>query len=532
MSPEKSVFVDDAEERGSSSVGALNSLWQKLSSKNIAAKIPLEVSRNQWLWTGLFFFCAILTGLKFPLGILFLLMLWFNRWKHNRYDLVIQLMIVFGGLGLTYDGCLPVDLSSVAFVLSIGLVIIFRRPPIVVRTLLIIIAYFVFLLWIASKSDESFRVQIPLMRFYIYFIVFIFPLVIFHNRPFNMLVFMQRLIPYMLLMSICYIFDGFVFSSQVLVPGSYNWSGVHATFATLHPFGPWGSYRVMPIGMILMYITIYPISRYFKLKTWMWLVIFGGLLASRTFTNIAILVVFYAIFSGKTKTLLKYSLFSVLGFVAIYALDRAVTPPLKYRTDESTLRVYSSIRQFQDLYENIEDEELVADFASGRMAQFLPKLDLVKRLHLESVGLGFLHPEKTKNPKYFIHNDLYTDVTKADELAVGVEIGQAQIFLNTGWLGLIANALYWFLLWFNIRKLPGSGFFLGTFLVDYVGSLNGNATIISVPGNLMIAVAYAAVLLANRPYLKGFRKLTQQEIAEGAEMDGQSEIPMPVQSHA
>ena len=55
---------------------------------------------------------------------------------------------------------------------------------------------------------------------------------------------------------------------------------------------------------------------------------------------------------------------------------------------QSRLRIKSSVDQFMDLFNAVDDED-IAEFGSGRMAQALPKLDVVERENRQLIGLGF-----------------------------------------------------------------------------------------------------------------------------------------------
>lgn len=473
-----------------------------------AGKVLLQVDRYQWIWTVLFMLSCSITGLELPFGYLFLLLILINRWKNNRYDFIVQTMILTGGFGLTNKSLL-LDLGVLGFLAAMVLLMLYRKPRIVKQTLCIIGAYFVFLLIIASFSDERMRVQLLLMRHYLTFIYFLVPVAAFHDREFDIMKFWQRMLPYMIVMSCFYIFDGFVIRGCYLLPATSVWGAV-VDFA--HPLTgfPLGIVRVMPHGMTLIAICLFPLARYYKLKPWMWVVIIFGLLATKTFTVMTGCIIFYIVLSGHAMKLVKYGILAIVVAVGAYFLDRAITPKLTFQTQNSTLRIYSSVQQFIRIYENFDDEEAVADFASGRMAQIIPKFELISRYHKEAVGLGFLHPSLTTNRKYEIYNRYYQNNAKSYEKATTIEVAPAQIYLNTGYIGLIGNFLYLLALWLLVRKLPYSGYFGSVMLFLSFTGISGISALIQITGNSMLGTAFAAVLLANAKNLKGFRKDLKQ----------------------
>lgn len=101
--------------------------------------------------------------------------------------------------------------------------------------------------------------------------------------------------------------------------------------------------------------------------------------------------------------MLKYIILGVIGFAVLYCVDSFL--PYNGELKQSTLRIKSSIDQFFIL-ENMQDEEDLAELGTGRMAQIIPKMDLLFELNKEWTGFGFLHPEKTTMSKYIIYNPL------------------------------------------------------------------------------------------------------------------------------
>ena len=113
-------------------------------------------------------------------------------------------------------------------------------------------------------------------------------------------------------------------------------------------------------------------------------------------------------------------------------------------------------------------------------------------------GLGFLHPELTKNTKYIIENEYYIDVEKSIEVATGIEISPLQVFLTIGYIGLIIHLLFFIWLYVVIRKLKYSQFYLSVMIFVFIASLGGFMGWNMTTGLAMMGLSYGAVLLANR----------------------------------
>ena len=104
-------------------------------------------------------------------------------------------------------------------------------------------------------------------------------------------------------------------------------------------------------------------------------------------------VVTFIIFQGGFKKLMMWGFGAVVFLVGIYVLDSFLPTQIHNDSFQSRLRIKSSVDQFIDLFNAVDDED-IAEFGSGRMAQALPKLDVVERENRQLIGLGFLHPEK------------------------------------------------------------------------------------------------------------------------------------------
>ena len=151
----------------------------------------------------------------------------------------------------------------------------------------------------------------------------------------------------------------------------------------------------------------------------------------------------------------------------------------------------------------MDDEDLAA-IATGRGAQIIPKLELLFKYDREWLGLGFLSRDRTKSNKYIIENELYANPEFSEEVATGVESTPFQIMLDVGILGLIIHVAFLFGLWFIIRRLPDSGFFVSVMVVFIVAGISGFSGLIRIGGELWASLAWAACVLASKRQLAGF----------------------------
>lgn len=478
------------------------------SGETAGGKELLVVSRSQWYWTIGFYLSATLTGLRIPLGLIFIIAILFNRWKYNRYDFIIQLMIIIGEFGLFYTKATLLPMPVVAFGVACVLLFVYRKPQIVRQSLLVLGVYAAVLVFLATFSDESLRIQFLLLRHHLLFIFILIPLAVFHNREFDIREFCRRLLPYFVIMSVYYVIDGWILSGQLFLPSSRSWAPVDITSFWIHPFS---FDRMSPFGLYIFIPCVWPLAKWFKLSKWMWIVIALAFIVSQTFTLIVGFAVFYILISGHGMQLLKYGSISVVLLVIGYFVDDAITPPLKTSMESSTIRIKSSVDQFVRLYEDFDDPQVLADFASGRIAQALPKFELITKRGSQLTGLGFIHPDYSSKRKYTIINELYQNQGKAEEMATTIESVPLQVYFNVGYLGVAAHYLFLLALWLVVRKLPNAGYFGWTLLLACFTGLTGLASLLSAQGWAMVDWTWAAVILSSRDSLPGFRKLTHDE---------------------
>lgn len=434
-------------------------------------------------------------GLSFPLGYIGLLIVMFNRFFKNRYDFLIVFCIWCGSYGFTaLDNYRVMQPWNVGLALSIIGAIFLKWNSATRKTIIALVIYAISLIWLATFSWESMKVQSITLRTYFFFIYFTLPFLFFANREFDVACFFRRLFPYMLLICIFYIIDCIIFNGNVLIPNSYLSGGRLSRFYDLY----WAPFtfrfpRKYPPGLYLLALIIFPLQQFYKLRPWQWIVIILALLTCRTFSVITALLLSFLLFQKNTRRTALYLGALIIVMMPIYFVDKAMS----VTGGESPLRISSSVDQFVNLG-NAQDDEDLAEFGSGRMAQALPKLALVYEYKKQWTGLGFLHPEFTKNPKLIIFNDYYSDETKAEETASGIEVELLQTFVNAGYLGLIMFFLFYGYTCWVVRKYRLAKFYYTVLFAIFWMGMGGFARL-SFPHGLIIAgLAYGVVLLSEK----------------------------------
>lgn len=487
-------------------VSLTNILKSRRPNPEVNEKEPLVLTKKDFYWPLIFMLSLALVGLHCYPAILIVFAIIFNRWRKAPYDCVIMLMIMFGAYGLNDHNMLP-GLKSYDLGLLMGIagMIFLRKSPRIKLIIFMFLIYVVILYIISLYSWERFSIQLRTLRYYYSFVSFFIPLMVFAGKDFDIKVFFKRLMPFVFLMCAAYIIDGVILKGDLFAPSNYRWDGRASTF--FHPLiSPLhlGLHRKYPYGLYIMFMAIFPVMRYYRLNLWQWALLIIAPLVTVTFTFITALVMGGILFQGSVKRTLKIVTAAVILGVSLYFIDGLL--PVKRSTDrdamqQSFLRVRSSVDQIFMLFEAVDDEDL-AEFGSGRMAQALPKLDLVSYYHREAIGLGFLHQELTKIDKLTIVNEYYIDYSNNEEVATGVEIIPIQIYINAGWIGLITHFLFFVGLYFVVCRLKYSSYYLSVlFCTAWVG-LGGFASLAGYQGQQLVAFALAAVILANKPVQK------------------------------
>lgn len=467
-------------------------------------KPELTFVRSDFVWPLLFMLCMALTGLKFYPAFLAAIGIMLKRFHEDRYDFAIMLFLTLGGFGLIPFDLLPVKIGDLGLLAAVTFAVLLRKPPLLKTMLVIYLVYAAALFWIALQSWESMRVQIQVLRYYYSFIcVFVF-FATFANTAFDIKRFTQRMMVFVILICCFYIGDSLLLKGHLLMPATKVW-GEASTFYSIHiqPFRLLPE-RVYPQGIMVIIIGLIPAMRIYRMRWNVWALIAVSALCTQTFTYIAALVATLLLFQGSVRRFFRVVAIAVLCGLALYGLD-CILPVWtnEYGYSSSTLRIKSTLDQFTDLAKAADDED-IAEFGSGRMAQAIPKLELVEFYGREWTGLGFLHRDISTNVKFIIENEYYTDETQSEEVATGVEIVPIQIYISAGWLGLIVVNLFFLAMYLLVCRLRYSYVYLGTLVFCLIMGIGGFASLTTFPGQITVALAFAAVVLANRDSLPGF----------------------------
>lgn len=471
-------------------------------------KEQFSASRGEWRSAIFFMLSMSLTGLGFPPGYLLLAWCLINSYNRDRHEFIIQITMFFMGAALVGSRNFPFKLMDAALVISVIGMFIYRKSPLMKKVTAVLLAYVAILFVFASFSDESMKVQFVTMRTYLSIFYIFVPLMAFSGHQFDLKVFSRKIILYSLVMCAFYAIDGFVLNGWILVPNSSyppDWDDQSWFYAPIFfPFDYSWIVRKYPVGLYILALALIPVIRYYKLSKWQWLLVVVALLATRTMTVIAGLILVYVIFQGNVKRLMKYGALMVVALVAIYFIDGATG---------GNIRVKSTVDQFVSL-ETVQDDEDLAEFGSSRMAQVLPKMEHLFALDCEWVGFGFLHPELTTNSKYQIENELYTNIEKADEYAIGrtVEVTQITTILDIGILGFLIQLAFYILLYWLIRYERCRQYYSSVLVSISVFGLGGFAGLNSFDGLSYLALAFAvAVMDKEKPASTGTLDVSNQQ---------------------
>lgn len=454
---------------------------------------------SEW-WQAIgFFLCMALVGLQFYPALLLVVMWLAYRFRTDRYAFLFEAMILFGGFGFVPMSKLPLKPTDVALALSVMVLLIMRRSKLTNRVLLLIGGYIAALLLIAYTSEESMRVQLLMMRNYFYILGFTLPLLTFANRRFEWERFMHTVFLHSLVICGLYVVDTFVVHGAMLIPLSSGWFHMgKLTFASIHePYYNFTAFtywpRHYPYALYWLVLCIVPLARKQVRLTWpQWALVLLTFYSTRTMSFIGALIVCFVCFRGNLKQSIQIGFVTLVALTGIYFVDAAIAPS----PDKSPLRVASTVHQFVSL-EAAADNEDLAEFGSGRMAQIIPKWELLNDLNRLWLGLGFLHPELTTNPKFQIKNEYYTDVSISDETATAVEVTQFQTVLDCGLLGLLIQTAAYIGLYFVLRRQKYSEYYLCTLVAMSVCGIGGFAGLIQRDGLLVLSTVLGAIILAN-----------------------------------
>lgn len=459
----------------------------------------LSLPGEEWRTPLVYMLTLAALGLYFYPALLLLFVLWARAWKSDRYALLIQLTLFFGGYGMLDITMFPAWTADIALLLSLVLWVIYRKPPLLRRAMILIGLYVVMLLVFAYLSRESMKVQLLIMRNYFGIAYIIVPFAVLSGIDFDIRTFFTRLAPYVFLMCAFYISDSAIIPGNILVPATATWADATSTFWDPIFFGFGHIERKYPPGMLFVSLMWLPVVRWYRLKWWQWALIILGLGVTRTFSVISGFLAAFILFQNNKNRIWQYILGGIAFLALLWGIDCLI--PVKQDPDSiserSALRIKSTIDQFIALNEAIDDED-IAQFGSGRMAQILPKVELMQRMHKTDIGLGFLHPEKTKINDFIIFNEYYSDESAAEEVAAAVEVTQVQTFIHIGWIGLILQLLFFIALYINIRKYRFRAYYVCILVMMGWFGIGGFGGWISYASLFIISVSYAISILGGR----------------------------------
>lgn len=462
-------------------------------------KVYFSVSPSEWVWNVIFMLSLSLTGLAMPLGNLLVVILLLRAFKVNREAFVFMLMLTLGGYALT-EPKYQWGVNHMFFMVPFAILsmCVLRKSAPVKQT---IIAYGVFAVITVGMcvlyGVESLYTQLRPMLLYLSFCFFAIPLLAFSGEGFDMHRFWNTVFSFMMIMCVFYILDGFVVRGWLFVPCSWiNYEGTLSLWN--HPiiYGPTGWIpRKYPPGLYSFALLLYPMAKYYKLKWWQWLLVIGAMCASRTSTILFSLVFGFILAQGSMKRYALYGILAAAVFTGLYFVDDAMG--YSAETEQSTMRISSTINQFFDLSEAEDDEDL-AEAGTGRMAQAIPSLEYIFSVGREWTGFGFVDPD-TKIPFLIVENELVANPEFKYQAVNNVEITQVKEFLTLGFIGLAV----WFGFIFGIcrilRGMRYARYYTNVAIVLMLYGVGGFDSWFNFPGILIGAMAFASVLLANKP---------------------------------
>lgn len=470
-------------------ISAANSTVESGKTKQL-----LTLEWMDYKWPLLFLLSMSMMGLKFPLGYIFVPLILISRFRHDRYDFLIMLTIFFGGYGLISGDTLPVKPWDIGFAASLIGAFIYKKSDIVKKTIWLIVIYAACLILIATQSEESMMIQIRTIRNYLFFIYFIIPLIVFADCSFKIEDFFSHIFPYVIILCFFYIIDCYIIGGHILLPCTYIDGGFQSVFYSPIIFGPGSFPRKYPPGLFIAILAIFPLARMYSLRTWQWIVVALALGACRTFSVIGSFLLTYVLCGSGFKKVLQYFVIMVVVMGILVGIDSALP---KRDNGESMLRIYSSIEQIMDIRDVVDDED-IAKLGSGRMAQALPKFELVSEYGKELTGLGFLHADLTTNPKFIINNELYIDQERAEEVATGVEIELAGVYLSSGYLGLICHVAFFLFTYLYVRRMRYRLYYISCLFACFITGFGGFSTLNNPDGLFICSMAFSIVLLDDK----------------------------------
>jgi hypothetical protein len=474
-------------------------------------KSPLNISRNE-LWEPIVFLLGMtMLGLRFPLGYLLAPFMLIRAYTRDKYHFIVMLTIFCGGYALAIPDLLVIKNWFALFAICLVAMLVIKKDNAILRkTIIANLLFGVFLVAIALTAEESMKIQFRGIIRYLMFIYFIIPFLVFSRTEFDMKVFMRTCMIYLLIIAVFYIIDAFIFCGFVLVPHCHFGGKDPSTFYALR-WAPLSMNipRKYPYGLYILSLCIYPITKYYKLTKWQWVILIVSIAITRTYTFISGVLICFLLATGNFKRILKYGVGIIVALVCLYFVDDKIG--YHGESNESTFRIASTVNQIVSL-DAVQDDEDLSEFGSGRTAQVLPKLELLYDMGREWLGFGFIDRELTKNDKYIIDNEYYIDVSQSEEVATGVENSFFQTFLTIGYVGLVVQLIFFCLLYRYIRKLKDAFYYVIVLVAFEWWGIGGYGGWIDPQALYMIGLAFSAIILSNRDSLTGFAPISRPAI--------------------
>lgn len=451
----------------------------------------LRYTKRDFLWVAVFYAGMIITGWGlFPIGLLIIAICLINSFRNNRYDFVIQCAFFGGGFTFFNDSELPFKPGDLLLAVSLIGASLYKKDRYLRRVSMLLWLYIAGIFAISLTSLETLAVQIRIMRIYFGCLYVFYPLMFFAGREFDIREFVRRILAYILGFSILYILDCYIINGHLFLPESDTWSddnsAIHIRLLSfIFP-------RMAPFNWYFAALLVFPLMRFVKFSRTQWVILLLGILTTKTMSIYAGLVISFALFQNHLGRIVKYAFMAASAFVILYFIDS---------TTDTNLRIKSNFDQFAVLI-NGTDEEALAKFGTGRMAQFIPKYERLCELDREWLGFGFIHPEYSTNPKFIIENDMYEAIEAVNhesvEVATGVEVTQLQTVLNIGIIGLLFQTFIFVAVYFVIKPLKYSKSYAIVLTAISLFGFGGMAGLTTTQGLIILSLALSSVFLANK----------------------------------
>lgn len=461
-------------------------------------KVYFDISPSEWKWSIIFMLSLSLTGLRMPLGNLLVIILLIREYKENREGFIAKLTLACGGFAFSQSNInWGVNMLFLMIPFALLAMCVLRKSiplkqTIVAYTLFSVATIAIAVMW----GVEGISVQLRQMMGYLSFCFFAIPMLAFSGEGFDMHRFWHTLFSLMMIACAFYIIDGYIIRGWVLVPCSWiDYEGSYSSW--LHPIITGWYPRKYPPGLYPLALLIYPVAKYYRLKWWQWGLLVGAMCASRTSTILFSLVFGFILAQGSLKRYVGYGIIAAVIFTGLYLLDASMG--YSSETEQSTMRIASTINQFTDLSEAEDDEDL-SEAGTGRMAQALPPLEQIFDVGREWVGYGFVNVD-TENPKAIIENE-YVGALNPEmkyRAITDIEITQVKVFISLGFVGLAIWLGFIFGICRILKGMRYAGYYTNVAVVLMLYGVGGFDSWFTYQGIILGALAYSTVLLANKP---------------------------------